>query len=652
MAFTAARTGSARPVNAPAPIAERELIASRNAAAAAVIDKIDGSKMARPTPTTFNAPTPVPALQARRTTTPIAFPGLDDQPSPSHSPSPTSAGSLNALGQHVSPRVESHPWKLAGANLPSRGLPPRRADSKAGASARFDLPSVPEHPPSPLYTGFAGTPVDDTGFGGTPDSAPHHNSLVGINVDVMEATVASLIAEASGQPAPPQADTLAPVSDWFDVPRSAASSSAQTTLLASGVHSFQMGTEHASRIERALESLVLNEVTSRSSSATEHRRILHALRADSAGAPSGHKQVVAWGEPWPSAELKEMGNHKGNGTWRHVTKQEIPGDRRIHRLLWVYKLKRDGSAKARLCVDGSSMRGNGIDYNQTFSDALKYESARSLFAMSARFGCKVRSIDLVAAYLQGDMLEGESVFCYPPAGHETYDKDNNPLYCEIVKPVYGMPQAGRRLQRKLYPWLESVGLRRLDDSDGNVFVYDDPSGKETFVLGCYVDNFQIVHSVDVNEKGKPADDSSFYAKFRNQLLRDWDVLDEGPMTDLLGIEVIYHSNGSVTLHQNSYITKRCSRDTSPRALLITSRRTTSRSPSISKPASSRPSKAPPRARQPFLTSSGRSRSGWAPACTCAAACVATSPSRCTASRRLCRARPPSSWTRSTTSSCT
>lgn len=176
MAFTAARTGSARPVNAPAPIAERELIASRNAAAAAVIDKIDGSKMARPTPATFNAPTPVPALQARRTTTPIAFPGLDDQPSPSpspsHSPSPTSAGSLNALGQHVSPRVESHPWKLAGANLPSRGLPPRRADSKAGASARFDLPSVPEHPPSPLYTGFAGTPVDDTGFGGTPDSPP------------------------------------------------------------------------------------------------------------------------------------------------------------------------------------------------------------------------------------------------------------------------------------------------------------------------------------------------------------------------------------------------------------------------------------------------------------------------------------------------
>jgi hypothetical protein len=69
-------------------------------------------------------------------------------------------------------------------------------------------------------------------------------------VDVMEATVASLIAEASGQPASPQADSLTPVSDWFDVPRSAASSSAQTTLLASGVHSFQMGTEHASRIER------------------------------------------------------------------------------------------------------------------------------------------------------------------------------------------------------------------------------------------------------------------------------------------------------------------------------------------------------------------------------------------------------------------
>ena len=196
-----------------------------------------------------------------------------------------------------------------------------------------------------------------------------------------------------------------------------------------------------------------------------------------------------------------------------------------------------------------------IDFDQTFSDALKYESARSLFAIAARLGCKVRSIDLVAAYLQGEMLEGEKVYCYPPQGHETYDANDELLFCEITKPIYGMPQAGRRLQRKLYPWLESMGLRRLDDSDGNVFVYDDPQRKETFILGCYVDNFQIVHSAALDKKGKPTDSSSYYAKFRAQLLRDWEVVDEGLMVDLLGIEATYHGNGAITLHQKTYIDK-------------------------------------------------------------------------------------------------
>ena len=36
----------------------------------------------------------------------------------------------------------------------------------------------------------------------------------------------------------------------------------------------------------------------------------HALRADSDGAPSTHADVITWGEPWISAELSELGNHK------------------------------------------------------------------------------------------------------------------------------------------------------------------------------------------------------------------------------------------------------------------------------------------------------------------------------------------------------
>ena len=39
------------------------------------------------------------------------------------------------------------------------------------------------------------------------------------------------------------------------------------------------------------------------------------------------------------------------------------------------------------------------------------------------------------------------------------------------------------------------------------------------------------------------------------LQSDWSVTDEGPMDDLLGIEVDRNPDGSITLHQRKYIEK-------------------------------------------------------------------------------------------------
>ena len=81
-----------------------------------------------------------------------------------------------------------------------------------------------------------------------------------------------------------------------------------------------------------------------------------------------------------------------------------------------------------------------------------------------------------------------------------------------------------------------MGLRQLDDSDDCVFVYDDLDGSETFALGIYVNNMQIVHSAELDENGDAIDNNSFYSKFLTRLRADWDIVDEGPMTDLLGID--------------------------------------------------------------------------------------------------------------------
>ena len=202
-----------------------------------------------------------------------------------------------------------------------------------------------------------------------------------------------------------------------------------------------------------------------------------ALRADSPGAPETHAQAAA--DPkWVKAEGGELNNHRNNGSWEEISRSEVPRGRRVHKLVWVYKVKRDGTFKARLCVQGCTL-DEGIDYDQTFSAALRYSSARGLFAYAARHGCKVRSIDYVAAYLQGKFLEGEVIYCHMAPGYVKLDPDGTPRVLKIVKPIYGIPQAGRRLQRQIFPWMQAHGLRPLDDSDGCVFVRKDSSDGES-----------------------------------------------------------------------------------------------------------------------------------------------------------------------------
>ena len=79
-------------------------------------------------------------------------------------------------------------------------------------------------------------------------------------------------------------------------------------------------------------------------------------------------------------------------------KSAVPRGRRIHKFVWVFKEKRDGTAKARLCVQGCTLE-EGVDFDQTFAKPLRHASARGLFAYAARNRCNVRSVDFVAAYL-------------------------------------------------------------------------------------------------------------------------------------------------------------------------------------------------------------------------------------------------------------
>jgi hypothetical protein len=61
----------------------------------------------------------------------------------------------------------------------------------------------------------------------------------------------------------------------------------------------------------------------------------------------------------------------------------------------------------------------GVDYHQTFCAAMRTASLRILCAIAARLKLKMRRWDFVAGYLQGELEEGEVVYCAPPPGYST-----------------------------------------------------------------------------------------------------------------------------------------------------------------------------------------------------------------------------------------
>ena len=71
------------------------------------------------------------------------------------------------------------------------------------------------------------------------------------------------------------------------------------------------------------------------------------------------------------------------------------------------------------------------------------------------------TLGLVSAYLQGDLEEGETVYCSaPPGPYSQQGEDGHLKAWRVDRPIYGLAQAGRRWQRSLFEWLKSWGLRQ------------------------------------------------------------------------------------------------------------------------------------------------------------------------------------------------
>ena len=261
--------------------------------------------------------------------------------------------------------------------------------------------------------------------------------------------------------------------------------------------------------------------------------------------PKGRKTAMKMNrEGWLKAEEKELASHERNQSWSVIPAHQVEAGRRILRMLWVYKIKRDGTLKARLCVMGSAQRP-GVDFDQTYCATMRSTSLRLLAAISAANNLSMWRIDFVSAYLQGKLEEGETVFCKMPEGYETTNSDGRPNVLRLEKPIYGLAQAGRRFQRSIFPWLKQFGFKQSEYDPCVFFMRTHNADRnELVILGVYVD--------DILTCASHTDKQSTVRKFVAALKSEWEVEEEGDAVDLLNVHFKRTQNG-ILLHQRPYI---------------------------------------------------------------------------------------------------
>lgn len=262
----------------------------------------------------------------------------------------------------------------------------------------------------------------------------------------------------------------------------------------------------------------------------------------SAASPSNDPQSVeeALAGPdktlWQQAMQSEMNSINSNQVWDLV---EIPTGKTPIKSKWVFKKKigPDGSVssyKARLVAQGFSQQ-IGVDYDETFSPVVRFESVRTMLSLAAQQGCHVHQMDVSSAFLNGEL--SEEVYITQPQCFEANNRKN--LVCKLNKALYGLKQAPRCWNITLDRFLKDSEFIQ-STSDSCVYSKILETG-EICLVAVYVDDLILVcKSLSVIDDIKESLSNRFLMK------------DLGQLKYFLGVNVSQTQN-HIFINQSGYI---------------------------------------------------------------------------------------------------
>ncbi len=149
---------------------------------------------------------------------------------------------------------------------------------------------------------------------------------------------------------------------------------------------------------------------------------------------------TAEADSWKIAIKDEYDSLILNKTW---SISQLPPGRTAIKLRWVFKFKpgvrgSNPRFKARLVAKGFSQR-SGIDYGETISPVVKYDTLRVILSFVAANNLEMPQLDIKTAFLYGEL--DEEIYLKQPEGFVIAGKEK--LVCRLHNCLYGLKQASR-----------------------------------------------------------------------------------------------------------------------------------------------------------------------------------------------------------------
>lgn len=255
--------------------------------------------------------------------------------------------------------------------------------------------------------------------------------------------------------------------------------------------------------------------------------------------PNSFEEAVSGknAEKWREAIQEELQAHEQNKMWTLVParKGRTPIDYK-----WVFKIQRTASGdvsrfKARLCARGF-LQKPGLDYSETFSPVVRYDSLRILLALVAHEDLEMTQFDVKTAFLHGKLKE--DIFMKIPEDLDVTSELKESV-CKLQKSLYGLKQASRCWNEKFSSFLKQFDF---SESEADKCVFRGRIKSHDVYLALYVDDGVIA------SKSKLSLECVIRA-----LQSAYDIM-LGDMSVFAGMQIERNrAEKSIFLHQRAYL---------------------------------------------------------------------------------------------------